>query len=154
MTTPRIIKKYPNRRLYDTQVSRYITLADVRQLVMEGVELKVQDTTNDEDITRAILIQIMLDEESGGQPLFSAGMLAQIIRFYGGALHGLFARYMEDSLDLFARQQHQMRELWGEHPLEAMTRLTQRNVELWTDLQKGFLRAAGLKSDEGKDKAE
>ena len=144
MPTTRIIKKYPNRRLYDTEVSRYITVADVRDLVMHCVPLRVVDTANDADITRAILLQIMLEEESGGQPLFSANMLAQIIRFYGGTMQGFFARYLEDSLDLFAKQQQQMQETWGESPVEAMARATQRNVELWADLQKDFLRAAGF----------
>ena len=83
MHSVRIIKKYPNRRLYDTELSRYITLADVRDLVMTGEDLKVVDTSNEDDITRYILLQIMLDEESGGEPLFSARMLAQIIRFCG-----------------------------------------------------------------------
>jgi polyhydroxyalkanoate synthesis repressor PhaR len=146
MPSVRIIKKYPNRRLYDTEISRYITLADVRALVMEGVELRVVDTSNDEDITRAILLQIMLEEESGGEPLFTADMLAQIIRFYGGTLQGLFARYLEDSLDLFAKQQNQIRETWGENPFDAMNRITQRNVDMWADLQKEFLRAAGFES--------
>ncbi|MBN2885816.1 MAG: polyhydroxyalkanoate synthesis repressor PhaR [Chromatiaceae bacterium] len=153
----RIIKKYPNRRLYDTEVSRYITLADVRALVMDGVAFRVLDSANDADITRAILLQIMLEEESGGEPLFSATMLAQIIRFYGGTLHGVFARYLESSLDLFARQQQDLLQTWGDHPFEAMRRLTQRNVGLWSDLQRDFLRAAGLdpgaepsaKKDEG-----
>ncbi len=140
----RIIKKYPNRRLYDTEVSRYITLADVRALVMTCTPFRVLDSANDADITRSILLQIMLEEETGGEPLFSATMLAQIIRFYGGTLHGLFARYMENSLDLFAKQQKQMAETWGENPFEAMTRMTQRNVELWSDLQRDFLSAAGF----------
>jgi polyhydroxyalkanoate synthesis repressor PhaR len=140
----RIIKKYPNRRLYDTEVSRYITLADVRELVMSCTPFRVLDSANDGDITRAILLQIMLEEETGGEPLFSAAMLAQIIRFYGGTLHGLFAHYLENALDLFAKQQKQMAETWGENPFEAMTRVTQRNVELWSDLQKDFLRAAGF----------
>ena len=144
----RIIKKYPNRRLYDTEVSRYITLADVRELVMSCTPLRVLDSANDADITRSILLQIMLEEETGGEPLFSATMLAQIIRFYGGTLHGLFARYMENSLDLFAKQQKQMAETWGENPFEAMTRMTQRNVELWSDMQKDFLRAAGFGAGE------
>lgn len=144
MSSVRIIKKYPNRRLYDTELSRYITLADVRALVMKAVDFRVLDTSNDGDITRAILLQIMLEEESGGEPLFSAPMLAQIIRFYGGTLQGLFARYLEQSLDLFARQQQQMRESWGETPFEAMTRATQRNMELWADMQKELLRAAGI----------
>jgi polyhydroxyalkanoate synthesis repressor PhaR len=155
MPNTRIIKKYPNRRLYDTEVSRYITLADVRDLIMRCVPCRVVDSANETDITRSILLQIMLEEESGGQPLFSAAMLAQIIRFYGGTLQGHFARYLEDSLDLFAKQQQQMQEAWGDNPLEAVTRATQRNVDLWADLQKDFLRAAGFPvggSGQGKDK--
>ncbi len=144
MTSERIIKKYPNRRLYDTQVSRYITLADVRELVMEAVPLRVIDTANDADITRSILLQIMLEEESGGEPLFSAPMLAQIIRFYGGTLQGFFARYLEGSLDLFAKQQQQMAETWADTPLDTMTRMTQRNMELWSDMQSEIMRAAGF----------
>jgi len=144
MPNVRVIKKYPNRRLYDTELSRYITLSDVRDLVMRGVPFRVQDTATDADLTRTILLQIMLEEESGGRPLFSANMLAQIIRFYGGTLQGLFARYLEDSLDLFANQQQQMQQAWGENPVESLARATQRNVELWADLQKDFLRAAGF----------
>ncbi|HSQ08019.1 MAG TPA: polyhydroxyalkanoate synthesis repressor PhaR [Chromatiaceae bacterium] len=153
MPTTRIIKKYPNRRLYDTEVSRYITVADVRDLVMHCVPLRVVDTANDSDITRAILLQIMLEEESGGQPLFSATMLAQIIRFYGGTLQGLFTRYLEDSLDLFAKQQQQMQETWCDNPLEVVTRTTQRNVVLWADLQQDFLRAAGFPLGSNRDQA-
>ena len=153
MPNVRIIKKYPNRRLYDTELSRYITLANVRELVMQGIEFNVLDTSNDDDITRAILLQIMLEEESGGQPLFTANMLAQIIRFYGGTLQGLFARYLEKSLDLFAQQQHKMRETWGEHPFDTMTRVTQRNVDLWADVQKDFLRSAGFKTKDDSDKS-
>jgi polyhydroxyalkanoate synthesis repressor PhaR len=144
MTSERIIKKYPNRRLYDTQVSRYITLADVRDLVMSCIPFKVLDTSNEADITRFILLQIMLEEESGGEPLFSSNMLAQIIRFYGGTLQGLFARYLEGSLDLFAKQQQQVAETWGESPFEAVSRMTQRNMALWSDMQAELLRAAGL----------
>ncbi|MCU0832969.1 MAG: polyhydroxyalkanoate synthesis repressor PhaR [Chromatiaceae bacterium] len=144
MSSQRVIKKYPNRRLYDTELSRYITLADVRALVMQGVDFRVLDTSNDADISRAILLQIMLEEESGGEPLFSAHMLAQIIRFYGGTLQGVFARYLEQSLDIFARQQQQLRETWGQSPFEVVTRMTQRNVELWAELQRELLRAAGL----------
>ena len=151
MPSVRLIKKYPNRRLYDTEVSRYVTLEDVRALVMEGADFRVLDTSNGEDITRAILLQIMLEEESGGAPLFSASMLSQIIRFYGGTLQGLFSRYLEESLDLFAKQQHQIRETWGEHPFDAMTRLTQHHVDLWADLQKEFLRTAGFKADDEED---
>lgn len=147
MPDERIIKKYPNRRLYDTEVSKYITLADVRALVMKAVEFRVIDTNNDADITRSILLQIMLEEESAGQPLFTANMLAQIIRFYGGTLQGLFARYLEQSLNVFAKQQQQVRDTLGKDPLDAVARITQRSVEMWADFQKEFLRAAGLKTD-------
>jgi polyhydroxyalkanoate synthesis repressor PhaR len=144
MKTERLIKKYPNRRLYDTEVSRYITLSDVRGLVMNCTSFKVVDAANDSDITRSILLQIMLEEETGGEPLFSATMLAQIIRFYGGTLQGMFARYLETSLDLFAKQQQEMTQSWADNPFEAMTRMTQKNVEIWADLQKDFMRAAGF----------
>jgi len=144
MPTERIIKKYPNRRLYDTELSRYITIADVRDLVMRGVPFRVLDTANDADLTRSILLQIMLEEEAGGEPLFSANMLAQIIRFYGGTLQGVFARYLEHSLDAFAQQQKQLKDTWGETPFDAINRMTQRNIELWADAQNSFLRAAGL----------
>lgn len=144
MNSDRIIKKYPNRRLYDTEVSRYITLADVRTLVMDCASFKVIDTANESDITRSILLQIMLEEESGGEPLFSASMLAQIIRFYGGTLQGMFARYLESSLDLFARQQQEMAQALGDNPFETMTRMTQKNVELWTEMQDELMRAAGF----------
>jgi polyhydroxyalkanoate synthesis repressor PhaR len=154
MPDERIIKKYPNRRLYDTEVSKYITVADVRALVMKGAKFRVLDTTNSEDITRSILLQIMLEEESAGKPLFTANMLAQIIRFYGGTLQGLFARYLEQSLNVFAKQQHQVRETLAKDPLEAVTRITQRSVEMWADFQKEFLRAAGLQSDSKIDKSE
>ena len=89
MTEERIIKKYPNRRLYDTAESKYITFTDIRDLVMSGVKFKVQDSATKEDLTRQILMQIIIEEESGGRPLFSADMLAQLIRFYGGTMQGV-----------------------------------------------------------------
>jgi len=147
----RVIKKYPNRRLYDTELSRYVTLVDVRELVMEGHEFKVVDTANDDDITRAILLQIMLEEESGGTPLFSAKMLSQMIRFYGGTLQGMFARYLEESLDLFARQQYKMRDALGDNPFEAMSRMAQQNMQMWTDMQRSFIRASGFAPDQKDD---
>src|ERR1700755_1375481 len=97
MTTPtttkksaeRLIKKYPNRRLYDTETSTYITLTDVKQLVLDQEEFKVIDAKTNEDLTRAILRKIILDEDSGGLPMFSSSMLSQIIRFYGHAMQGM-----------------------------------------------------------------
>jgi polyhydroxyalkanoate synthesis repressor PhaR len=144
VATIRIIKKYPNRRLYDTKLSRYVTLSDMRELVMQREEFRVIDSADNEDITRAILLQIMLEEESGGKPLFSAKMLSQLIRFYGGSWQSMFTRYMEESLDLFARQQQRMSEAMGGEPLEAMTRMAQRNMEMWSEMQESFFGVGGL----------
>ncbi|MCB1760369.1 MAG: polyhydroxyalkanoate synthesis repressor PhaR [Gammaproteobacteria bacterium] len=145
MSATRVIKKYPNRRLYDTEQSRYITLSDIRKLVMRGSEFQVIDSNTSEDLTRSILLQIMLEEESGGQPLFSAKMLSQIIRFYGGTMHGMFARYLEESLSLFTQQQGQFLNPLAKDPMNSMTELAQRNMKVWAEMQQKFLRAAGFK---------
>lgn len=150
MAAVRVIKKYPNRRLYDTELSRYVTQADIRKLVMAGKEFRVVDTTDDADITRSILLQIMLEEESGGRPLFSAKMLSQLIRFYGGTLQGVFARYLEESLDLFAKQQRRTDETMDEDPFESMSHVVQRNMQMWTDMQASFFRAAERDNDSTK----
>jgi polyhydroxyalkanoate synthesis repressor PhaR len=98
---PRILKKYPNRRLYDTQTSSYITLADVKQMVLEGETFEVRDAKAGEDLTRSILLQIILEEETGGMPMFSTQMLAHIIRFYGHAMQGMMGSYLEKNLQTF-----------------------------------------------------
>ena len=100
-TGPRILKKYPNRRLYDTEVSSYITLAEVKAMVLQGVDFEVRDAKTGEDLTRSILLQIILEEETGGVPMFSAGMLSQIIRFYGHAMQGMMGSYLEKNLQTF-----------------------------------------------------
>ncbi|MBI2510202.1 MAG: polyhydroxyalkanoate synthesis repressor PhaR, partial [Betaproteobacteria bacterium] len=102
---PRIIKKYPNRRLYDTETSSYITLADVKKLVLEQVAFKVEDAKTREDLTRSILLQIILEEESGGMPMFSSDLLAQLIRFYGNAMQGFMGTYLEKNLRAFQDMQ-------------------------------------------------
>jgi polyhydroxyalkanoate synthesis repressor PhaR len=104
----RLIKKYPNRRLYDTQTSTYVTLSDIKGLVMASEVFKVIDAKTDEDLTRNILLQIILEEEAGGAPVFSSQMLSQIIRFYGNSMQGLMGNYMEQSKDLFVKMQEQM----------------------------------------------
>src|SRR3546814_13256887 len=97
----RLIKKYPNRRLYDTQTSTYITLADVKQLVLASEEFQVVDAKSGDDLTRSILLQIILEEESGGMPMFSSNMLSQIIRFYGHAMQGIMGSYLETNIQAF-----------------------------------------------------
>ncbi len=109
-TLVRLIKKYPNRRLYDTQTSAYITLADVKQLVLDHEEFKVVDAKSGEDLTRAILLQIILEEEAGGSPLFSSEMLAQIIRFYGHAMQGMMGSYLEKTMQAFVEIQAKMQD--------------------------------------------
>jgi polyhydroxyalkanoate synthesis repressor PhaR len=120
MASPRIIKKYPNRRLYDTETSAYITLAEVKELVLQYKEFQVQDAKSGEDLTRAILLQIILEEESGGVPMFSTEMLANIIRYYGHAMQGLMGSYLERSILAFheaqKRFQEQAHSLYGELP--------------------------------------
>jgi polyhydroxyalkanoate synthesis repressor PhaR len=102
MATPvRLIKKYPNRRLYDTQTSTYITLADVKQLVLDHENFQVLDAKSGEDLTRPILLQIILEEEAGGVPMFSAQMLSQVIRFYGNAMQGMMGSYLEKNIQAF-----------------------------------------------------
>ena len=98
---PRILKKYPNRRLYDTETSAYITLADVKKMVLAAQNFVVRDAKTSEDLTRSILLQIILEEETGGVPMFSAQSLAQIIRFYGNAMQGVMGSYLEHNLQTF-----------------------------------------------------
>jgi polyhydroxyalkanoate synthesis repressor PhaR len=97
----RVLKKYPNRRLYDTQTSSYITLADVKQMVLAMQSFIVRDAKTGEDLTRSILLQIILEEETGGVPIFSTQMLSQIIRFYGHAMQGVMGSYLEKNLQTF-----------------------------------------------------
>ncbi|XOT97238.1 polyhydroxyalkanoate synthesis repressor PhaR [Alcaligenes pakistanensis] len=110
MGSPRLIKKYPNRRLYDTQASAYITMVDVKQLVLSGEEFAVVDAKSGEDLTRTILLQIILEEESGGIPMFSTPVLMQIIRFYGNAMQGVMGSYLEKNIQAFMEIQERMTE--------------------------------------------
>ena len=101
----RTLKKYPNRRLYDTQTSSYITLTDVKRMVLSGEPFEVRDAKTGDDLTRSILLQIILEEESGGVPMFTTPMLAQIIRFYGNAMQGVMGAYMEQNFKTFVDMQ-------------------------------------------------
>ncbi|MBC7732591.1 MAG: polyhydroxyalkanoate synthesis repressor PhaR [Bacteriovorax sp.] len=107
---PRILKKYPNRRLYDTHLSSYITLADVKAMVLTGEHFEVRDAKTGDDLTRSILLQIILEEETGGVPIFSAPMLSQLIRFYGHSMQGMMGSYLEKNLQTFTDIQAQLAE--------------------------------------------
>ncbi len=101
----RLIKKYPNRRLYDTQASAYITLCDVKNMIVQSQQVKVLDAKTDEDLTRSILLQIILEEEAGGQPIFSEPMLEQMVRFYGHAMQSMMGSYLEKTMQVFVEMQ-------------------------------------------------
>ena len=121
-TSGRLIKKYPNRRLYDTKTSAYITLADVKQLVLDNEEFTVVDAKTDEDLTRSILLQIILEEEASGTPMFSSRALAQIIRFYGNAMQGMMGPYLEKNIqtlvDMQSKFAEQSRDLYDGKPFD------------------------------------
>ena len=106
----RVIKKYPNRRLYDTESSTYITLTDVRQLVMDSATFVVLDAKTNDDLTRSILLQIILEEESGGAPMFTEAVLANISRFYGNAMQSFMGAYLEKNVQSFMDMQVNMAE--------------------------------------------
>src|ERR1700751_6462339 len=114
----RLIKKYPNRRLYDTANSGYITLADVKQMVLEGIDFRVLAAKSGDELTRAILLQIILDEESGGLPMFSSEMLSQMIRFYGSAQQTIMGQYIEQNVKAFLaiqkKLQDQAKQIYGD----------------------------------------
>ena len=131
----RLIKKYPNRRLYDTETSTYITLADVKQLVLEQEDFQVLDAKTQEDLTRSILLQIILEEEGGGVPMFTSPMLAHMIRFYGHAMQGMMGTYLEKNIQAFIDIQQKMKEQLGDP-----TRLYDGKgfgPELWTQFLQG-----------------
>jgi polyhydroxyalkanoate synthesis repressor PhaR len=109
-TAERLIKKYPNRRLYDTQTSSYITLSDVKQLVLNNEEFLVVDAKTEEDLTRSILLQIILEEEANGSPMFSSSALSQIIRYYGHAMQGMMGSYLEKNIQAFIDIQNKLTE--------------------------------------------
>lgn len=143
MSDPRIIKKYPNRRLYDTEISSYITLEDVRQLVLEHEEFCVQDAKSKRDITRSILLQIILEREEDGEPIFTEPVLKEVIRFYGDSLQGMMTSYLEKSLKLFVEQQERWRGRMANvmvgDPLAIMRDVAEQNLALWKEMQEGFL---------------
>ncbi len=125
----RVIKKYPNRRLYDTDTSTYITLAEVKQLVMARQPIVVRDAKTGEELTRSILLQIILEEEAGGAPMFSEAVLANIIRFYGHAMQGFMGSYLEKNIQTFT---------------DVQARLAEQTQGMTPEMWKQFLGGQGL----------
>ncbi|TVP90391.1 MAG: polyhydroxyalkanoate synthesis repressor PhaR [Thioalkalivibrio sp.] len=146
MSEQRLVKKYPNRRLYDTEESRYITLTDVQRLVRNGMDIKVVDTQSGDDITRGILIQIITEQEASGNPMFSTDVLTRFIRFYDASVQDAFSSFLDQTLQLYTEQQQQMQSqldpLMPGEALESWAELTDRNIKLWREMQDSFFRAA------------
>ena len=159
MSAIRIIKKYPNRRLYDTEISSYITIEDVRQLIVDGESFEVRDAKTGEDLTRQVLLQIITEHEQDGQPMLSTQLLSQLIRFYGDSLQGFMGNYLERSMQLFLEQQQQFRSqmggMLGQTPLAMLNQLTERNMALRKDFQQNLGNGLGsaTAAPAAKDKA-
>ena len=143
MPKERLIKKYPNRRLYDTSASCYITLDEVRKLVVDGLPFKVVEKKTNEDLTRNILLQIIMDYESGdGEPMFSIDLLIRFIRNYGESSQDSFKSYMEQSMEFFTQQQDILKEQLTkpiiENPAEAWMDMGKKQFDIWQQAQKQF----------------
>ena len=136
---PKVIKRYTNRKLYDTVESRYVTLADIRRLVVERVDFVVLDRKTQQDITRSILLQVIAEQEGAGESLMSRDFLSQVIRSYGNGLQDFVARYLDESIQQFAKEQRELRERFksvvGIDPLETVTSVAQKNYQRWKSLQ-------------------
>ncbi|HEX3123266.1 MAG TPA: polyhydroxyalkanoate synthesis repressor PhaR [Rhodanobacteraceae bacterium] len=153
MAQARIIKKYPNRRLYDTEISSYITLEEVRQLVLDGEDFEVRDAKSGDDLTRSVLLQIISEHEETGSPMFTTQLLSQVIRFYGDSMQGFMGSYLEKSLQIFLDQQQkfrsQLNNILGQTPWSMLNDMTERNMDLWKSVQEGFLNAAAGSAAKG-----
>ena len=142
---PRVIKKYANRRLYDTTASQHVTLDGVRKLIVDGEDVEVREDATGEDITRNVLLQIIADQEQGGRPVLSTEMLRHIIRFYGNPMQEFMGRYLEQSMQAMLRQQQNMQEQFQkammQGPGASLQDMTKQNVEVWQQMQKAFFDA-------------
>jgi len=142
MPEPRLIKKYPNRRLYDTTLSKYIALDDIRLLLVNGYRVKVVDAKSGEEITRTVLMQIISEQEEHGKPILSTELLERLIRIYGDPLQAFIATYLEKSLDAFMQQQmefrKQMENLLENTPVAVFTEIAEQNLAMWRKMQEGL----------------
>lgn len=158
-TSVRVIKKYPNRRLYDTDISRYITLEDIRQLVLQNLKFRVEDKATGADITRSILLQVIAEQEENGSPIFSNELLQFIIKYYGDPMQTSISRYLELSTRLFTEQQSQftdqLKQMLGQaqQPLLTLKELAERQMPLWRSVRKEFVKNLTTKTKTLKRKA-
>src|ERR1700723_2569932 len=138
MPSERLIRKYSNRRLYDTGASRHVTLDDLRQLIVAGERIKVIDDKSGDDLTRSVLLQIIAEQEQFGMPVLNSELLEMIIRFYGGPMQALLSRYLEQAFTTMLRQQEAMHLEMAkalQTPLAPLTELARKNVEMWDQMQ-------------------
>jgi polyhydroxyalkanoate synthesis repressor PhaR len=153
--TVRTIKKYPNRRIYDTQDSKYITVSDVRDMVVAGTEFKIIDAKTKKDITRSVLLQIIIEQESETNPLFSTDNLQNFIRYYGENQQHGFSDFINQSLSFFQNQQDQfsssMSEMMENNPVKAWSEISKQNVEMWQQMQ-GAIFGQGSEEPDKNDK--
>ena len=135
----RVIRKYPNRRLYDTETGRFVNLGELRELIEAGHDVRVEDKNTGADITRSLLLQIITEAETHGRPILSERLLLDLIRFRGHPLHDFMTRYLERSVELFLSQVDQMQSRVGQlldtGPLKAWQTLTRQNLDLWARMQ-------------------
>ncbi|MDJ0700511.1 MAG: polyhydroxyalkanoate synthesis repressor PhaR [Woeseiaceae bacterium] len=155
MPEARVIKKYPNRRLYDTEESRYITLSDIRDLVVDQVDFVVIDKKSGDDITRSILLQVISEQEANGEAVMSEDFLSQIIRSYGNVMPGFMTSYLEQSMRTMMRHQKnlrgQMKRVVGVDPVGVVAELTQQNLARFQSLQDEILSRFARGSDDDEE---
>ncbi len=154
---PRIIKKYANRRLYDTHISRYITLDDLKQLIVSGIAVQVIDAKSKQDISREVLLQLVAEQESLGQPILNETILTALIRFYGHPMQKLVSRYLEMALDLLHRQRSQLSERMQklmQSPLDLVSDITRQNMDWMNQLQQTFMAAMSPPGPDDEDQSE
>ena len=136
MSEARVIKKYPNRRLYDTQISSYITLNDIKELVMSYSDFKVIDAKTGDDLTRCTLMQIITEEETSGQPLLTAEILKEFVRFYGDSMQAMMSRFLEHSIKHFMERRAGLKSplntILGANPVSLMQNIAEQNMDSWS----------------------
>jgi len=152
MADPRIIRKYANRRLYDTETSKHINQADVRKLIAAGTNVQVIDDASGDDITRGVLLQLVAEQERGGRPVLSDQMLTQIIRFYEHPMQGVFGAWLQQSFEAFLQQQQglqeKMQSMIQGGPFAALQDMAAKNMEAWIAMQKTFTNSKSGKDDD------
>ena len=160
MQPERLIRKYSNRRLYDTSGSRHVTLDDLRQLVVAGEKIKVVDDKSGDDLTRSVLLQIITEQEQFGVPVLNSDLLEMVIRFYGGPMQSLLSRYLEQAFTTMLRQQEAMQSEMAkalQTPFAPLTELVRKNMEAWEQVQAAtrgaFGGRSGAASSKGRDEA-